>query len=80
MCARTSTWSSCSATRRWNGGVDTGTALHCDRANAAYAEYLVARPDNADGFVVRALAEALNCESTRDFIDATYAGQVLAAF
>ncbi|SEH78010.1 D-methionine transport system substrate-binding protein [Mycolicibacterium rutilum] len=61
-------------------GVDTGTALHCDRANAAYAEYLVARPDNADGFVVRALAEALNCESTRDFIDATYAGQVLAAF
>jgi len=61
-------------------GVDTGSALHCDRGNPAYAEYLVARPDNHGGSSVRALAEALNCESTREFISSTYAGQVLAAF
>jgi D-methionine transport system substrate-binding protein len=61
-------------------GVDTGSALYCDRGNPAYAEYLVARPDNCESLGVRALAEALNCESTREFITSTYAGQVLAAF
>ena len=61
-------------------GVDTGSALHCDRGNPAYAEYLVARPDNHKSFAVCALAEALNCEATREFITTTYAGQVLAAF
>ena len=61
-------------------GVDTGSALYCDRGNSAYAEYLVARPENCDSLGVRALAYALNCESTRDFITTTYAGQVLAAF
>ena len=61
-------------------GVDTGSALHCDRGNPAYAEYLVARPDNWENAAVRALAEALNCESTREFITSTYVGQVLAAF
>src|SRR5689334_8913889 len=61
-------------------GVDTGSALYCDRGNPAYAEYLVARPDNRESFGVRALAEALNLESTREFITNTYAGQVLAAF
>lgn len=61
-------------------GVDSGSALHCDRANPAYSEYLVARPDNHDDVAVRALARALNCESTREFITTTYAGQVLAAF
>jgi D-methionine transport system substrate-binding protein len=61
-------------------GVDTGTALYCDRGNPAYAEYLVARPDNCHSPAIRTLAEALNCESTREFITNTYAGQVLAAF
>jgi D-methionine transport system substrate-binding protein len=61
-------------------GVDTGSALFCDRANPAYAEYLVARPDNVESFGISALGEALNGESTRDFITSTYAGQVLAAF
>jgi D-methionine transport system substrate-binding protein len=61
-------------------GVDTGTALHCDRGNPVYAEYLVARPDNCRSPVVNALAQALNDESTREFITTTYAGQVLAAF
>jgi D-methionine transport system substrate-binding protein len=61
-------------------GIDTASALYCDRGNPAYAEYLVARPDNRECFGVGALAEALNCESTREFITSTYAGQVLAAF
>ena len=61
-------------------GVDTGSALYCDRGDPAYAEYLVARPDTCESLGVRALAEALNCESTRKFIATTYAGQVLAAF
>ncbi|MGV0850285.1 MetQ/NlpA family ABC transporter substrate-binding protein [Mycolicibacterium phlei] len=61
-------------------GVDTGTALYCDRANPRYAEYLVARPDNHTDGAVRALAGALNAEPTRRFITTAYAGQVLAAF
>jgi len=61
-------------------GVDTGSALYCDRGNPAYAEYLVARPDNWESSAIRALADALNSESTREFITSTYAGQVLAAF
>ncbi|MCV7279030.1 metal ABC transporter substrate-binding protein [Mycolicibacterium flavescens] len=61
-------------------GVDIGSALHCDQGNSAYAEYLVARPDNCDSYPVRALADALNREQTRDFILTTYAGQVLPAF
>ena len=61
-------------------GVDTGSALYCDRGNPAYAEYLVARTDNCESFGVRALAESLNAEATREFIMGTYAWQVLAAF
>lgn len=61
-------------------GIDTGTALHCDQGDPAYAEYLVARPDNWESTAIKALAETLNCESTREFIDTTYDGQVLPAF
>jgi D-methionine transport system substrate-binding protein len=61
-------------------GVDTGTALYCDRGNPAYAEYLVARPDTAGSRPVRALAAALQSESLRDFIHTTYRGQLVAAF
>jgi len=61
-------------------GVDTEGALHCDRTNPTYAEYLVARPDTCHSRAVAALAEALNGEATRAFITDTYAGQVLAAF
>ncbi|KAB7752519.1 MetQ/NlpA family ABC transporter substrate-binding protein [Mycolicibacterium phlei] len=61
-------------------GVDTRAALHCDRANPRYAEYLVARPDNHADAAVRALAEALHDASTRRFIETTYAGQVVPAF
>jgi D-methionine transport system substrate-binding protein len=61
-------------------GVDIGSALCCDRGNPAYAEYLVARPDNRQNADVRALGEALQCDATREFIEATYAGQVVPAF
>lgn len=61
-------------------GVDTGTALYCDRGNPAYAEYLVTRPERRESPEIRALAAALQSPSTRDFIDAAYRGQVVAAF
>jgi D-methionine transport system substrate-binding protein len=61
-------------------GVDVGSALCCDQADPAYAEYLVARPDNHDSPAVLALADVLQCDATRDFIAATYAGQVVPAF
>jgi D-methionine transport system substrate-binding protein len=61
-------------------GVDTGTALYCDRGNAAYAEYLVTRPDNWDSPAVCALAAALQSESTRDFLATAYRGQLIPAF
>jgi D-methionine transport system substrate-binding protein len=61
-------------------GVDTGTALYCDRGNAAYAEYLVGRPATRNSDAMLALAAALQSTSTREFIDRTYRGQVVAAF
>jgi D-methionine transport system substrate-binding protein len=61
-------------------GIDTGTALYCDRANAAYAEYLVSRRELRDSRPVRALAQALHSESTREFIETAYRGQLVTAF
>jgi D-methionine transport system substrate-binding protein len=61
-------------------GIDTGTALYCDRANAAYAEYLVSRRALSDSRPVRALAAALQSESTRAFLETAYRGQLVAAF
>lgn len=60
--------------------LDTATALHCDRANPAYAEYLVAAAGGAGDPDVRVLAAALNSPFTRAFIVDTYAGQVVPAF
>jgi len=61
-------------------GVDVGSALCRDQGNPAYAEYLVARPDNCDDSDVLALADALQCDATRQFITTTYDGQVVPAF
>lgn len=61
-------------------GVDTGTALYCDRGNPAYAEYLVTQLSLQDSPTIQALARALNSESTRDFIHVAYGGQVVPAF
>ena len=61
-------------------GVDTGSALYCDRGNPPTRSTWWRGRTTCESFGVRALAEALNCESTREFITTTYAGQVLAAF
>ncbi|MDX1891287.1 MetQ/NlpA family ABC transporter substrate-binding protein [Mycolicibacterium sp. 050158] len=61
-------------------GIDTGRALHCDRANPAYAEYLVAGPASCRDPAVGLLANALQSASTRAFIDSTYRGQLVTAF
>lgn len=61
-------------------GINTGTALFCDRANPAYAEYLVARQAHCESAAIRALATALHSESTRDFINTAYRGQLTVAF
>jgi D-methionine transport system substrate-binding protein len=61
-------------------GIDTGGALHCDRGNSTYAEYLVTRPELRDHADIRALAAALNSESTRTFMLDAYVGQVVPAF
>jgi D-methionine transport system substrate-binding protein len=61
-------------------GVDIGGALHCERGNPTYAEYLVARRDNCEDVSIRCLAAALNSNETRDFMATAYAGQVLPAF
>jgi D-methionine transport system substrate-binding protein len=61
-------------------GVDTGTALYCDRGNAAYAEYLVSRPANGNDPAIRALAYVLHSEKTRAFIATAYSGQLVPAF
>lgn len=61
-------------------GVDTGTALYCDRGNPAYAEYLVTRRSSQGEPGIRALAGALQSESTRDFIRTAYHDQLVVAF
>ena len=61
-------------------GVDTGTALYCDRGNPSYAEYLVSRSVNGNDPGIRALAHVLHSESTRAFITTAYAGQLVPAF
>ena len=61
-------------------GMDTGTALYCDHGNPAYAEYLVSRSAQRDSPAIRALAQALHSDSTRNFIDTTYGGQLVPAF
>jgi D-methionine transport system substrate-binding protein len=61
-------------------GVDIGGALHCDRDDPTYAEYLVTRPDLATDDDIRCLATALNGDEVRDFIASAYGGQVLPAF
>lgn len=60
--------------------IDLRSALYCDRANSAYAEYLVARPDNCHSEPIRLLANALQSESVRAFLARAYGDQVVAAF
>jgi D-methionine transport system substrate-binding protein len=62
-------------------GLDLGAdALHCERGNPEYAEWLVTRADLQRDRAVRALAAELNSDGVRDFLVETYRGQVTPAF
>jgi D-methionine transport system substrate-binding protein len=60
--------------------VHTDTALHCDRGDPTYAEYLVASAKDRANPDIGALADLLTNAATRQFIELTYAGQVTPAF
>lgn len=60
--------------------IDLQAALYCDHANRDYAEYLVARPDNRHSEPIRLLANALQSEAVRSFIERSYGGLVVPAF
>jgi D-methionine transport system substrate-binding protein len=60
--------------------IDLQSAIYCDHANRAYAEYLVARPDNHDSEPIKLLAKALQSDSVRSFIVRSYGGVVVPAF
>lgn len=60
--------------------VHTDTALHCDRDDPTYAEYLVTTAHNKTNPDVGTLAGLLTGTATRQFIELTYAGQVTPAF
>ncbi|OHU22289.1 metal ABC transporter substrate-binding protein [Mycobacteroides franklinii] len=60
--------------------IDLTSALHCDTANPDFAEYLVARPDNADSRPISLLASALNSDAVRTFLSRAYGTRVAAAF
>lgn len=60
--------------------VHTDTALHCDRGDPTYAEYLVTTANDRANPDIEALAGLLTGAATRQFIEQTYAGQVTPAF
>ncbi|WP_328188516.1 MetQ/NlpA family ABC transporter substrate-binding protein [Marinobacter sp. OP 3.4] len=55
-------------------------ALVIEGANSPYVNILVARPDNKDSDAMQKLAEALNSEAVREFINENYEGAVVPAF
>lgn len=61
-------------------GIDTGDALHCDRGNRTYTEYLVTDRQHCDDPRIRTLATALNGDDVRAFLLRVYRGQVTPAF
>lgn len=61
-------------------GVDTGRALHRVHGDPTYAEYLVTRRELHRCPEIVALAQALNAPATREFLNTTYGGQLVAAF
>lgn len=55
-------------------------ALVIEGANSPYVNILVARPDNKDSEAMQKLAQALNSEAVREFINENYEGAVVPAF
>lgn len=60
--------------------VPTKDALFIEGSESPYVNILVARPDNKDDEAVRKLADALNSDEVRQFIEETYEGAVVPAF
>lgn len=55
-------------------------ALAIEGSESPYVNYLVARPDNAEGDAVQALKEVLLSDDVREFIEDEYDGAVVPAF
>jgi len=62
------------------GLVPTEDARFIEDKDSPYVNILVARPDNQNDEAIRKLAEALNSEEVRQFIEETYNGSVVPAF
>ena len=60
--------------------VPTRDALVLENGTSAYANLLVARPDNKNSPAVKKLAAALNSPAVRQFIEQKYKGAVVPAF
>lgn len=58
----------------------TEDALAIEGSDSPYVNILVARPDNKDSDAIQALAEALNSDQVRQFIEDNYEGAVVPAF
>jgi D-methionine transport system substrate-binding protein len=63
-----------------DAGIDVNTAIFTDEANSKYAEYLVTRPELKDDPRIGKLADALNSETTREFILDKYHGDISLGF
>lgn len=55
-------------------------ALVIEGANSPYVNILVSRPDNKDSEAMQKLANALNSDAVREFINENYEGAVVPAF
>jgi len=60
--------------------VPTRDAIVLESGRSAYANLLVARPDNKNSVAVRKLAAALNSPQVRQFIETKYKGAIVPAF
>ena len=58
----------------------TKDALAIEGADSPYVNILVARPDNQDSVAIQKLAEALQSETVKTFIEEKYHGAVVPAF
>ncbi|CAM3495053.1 MetQ/NlpA family ABC transporter substrate-binding protein [Marinicrinis lubricantis] len=62
------------------GLVPTEDALFIEGSDSPYVNILVARPDNKDSDAIQKLAEALNSEAVKTFINEKYQGAVVPVF
>lgn len=58
----------------------TADALFIESKDSPYANILVARPDNKDSEAIQKLAQALNSDEVKKFIEEKYKGAIVPAF